>query len=112
LSHRSGSTALQPKIPKKDFEKLYAKIDNKDLFKEFYEYDENNIVDKLYLLKNRNELKYEGEQITEKEKLKIYDKKAEELFISISEAVETLCTDRTFDSSKRDHYLSSSNTIP
>jgi hypothetical protein len=104
--------ALQPKIPKKDFEKLYAKIDNKDLFKEFYEYDENNIVDKLYLLKNRNELKYVGEQITDEEKLKIYDKKAEELFISISEAVEILCKDKTFDLSKRDHHLSSSNTIP
>jgi hypothetical protein len=112
VGHRSGSTALQPKIPKKDFEKLDAKIDNKDLFKEFYEYDDNNIVDKLYLLKNKNELKYDGEQITEKEKLKIYDKKAEELFISITEAVEILCKDKTFDLSKRDHYLSSSNTIP
>jgi hypothetical protein len=112
LSHRSGSTALQPKIPKIDFEKLYAKIDNKDLFKEFYEYDENNIVDKLYLLKNKKELKYEGEQITEKEKLKICDKKAEELLKSISEAVEILCKDKTFDLSKRDYYLSSSNIIP
>jgi hypothetical protein len=80
LSHRSGSTALQPKIPIKDFEKLYAKIDNNDLFKQFYEYDENNIVGKLYLLKNRNELKYEGEQITEKEELKIYDKKSRRAF--------------------------------
>jgi hypothetical protein len=104
--------ALQPKIPKKDFEKLYAKIDNKDLFKEFYEYDETNIVDKLYLLKNRNELKYEGEQKTDEEKLKIYYKKAVELFISISKTVEILFKDKTFDLSKRYHYLSSSNTIP
>ena len=113
MSHRSGSTALQPKIPETDFKNIYDKIDKRDLFKEFYECDENYIDDKLYLLKNKNELKYDGEQIQEKEKTKIFHEKTNELLKSISKAVEILytCKDKTFDSNQRDHYLSSSNTF-
>ena len=63
MSHRSESTALQPKIPIKDFVKIHAKIGKKELIDEFYECDENNIHDKLWLLKNKNVLKYDGMQI-------------------------------------------------
>ena len=114
MSHRSGSRALQPKIPKKDFEKIYAKIEKKDLFEEFYECDENFIVNQLCLLKNKHELKYEGEHkgITDKEKIKLFDKKTNELLKLISTAVEILYKEKTFDSIKRDRYLSSSNIKP
>ena len=76
-----------------------------------YEYDKNYIENQFYLLKSKNELKYEGEQITEKEKMKIFDEKTEELQKSISETVEMLVNEKDFDSTKRDHYLSSSNPI-
>ena len=112
MSHRSGSTALQPKIPKKYYKKIHEKIVRKELLDEFYECDENYTDDISYLLKNKNELKYEGEQITEKEKIKIFDKKTDELLNSISEAVDILYKEKTFDLKKRDHYLSSSNTFP
>jgi len=109
LSHRSGSTALQPKIPKRDYDKIYAKIDTKDLLKELYECDENYIDDELYLLRNKYELKYE--QKTEKEKMKIFNTKTNELLKLISTAVEKLYEERSFDLKKRDVYLSSSNNL-
>ncbi len=112
MSHRSGSTALQPKILLKEFEKIYAKTDKKELFDEFYECDENYIDNKLFLLKNKNELKYEREQLAEKEKIKIFDKKTEELLNQISQAVEILFHDKTFDLTKRYYYLSPSNIFP
>ena len=102
LSHRSGSTSLKPKIPKSDFEKIYSKMDKKELFDEFYECDENYIDNQYYLLKSKNELKYKGEQI---------NKKTEELLESISNAIEQLYCEKRFDSSQRDNYLSSSNTF-
>ena len=111
LSHRSGCTALQPNISKKDFETIYKNINKKELFGELYEYDKNYIDNQFYSLKSKNELKYVGEHITEEEKNKIYDEKTEELLKSISETVEMLVNEKDFDSTKRDHYLSSSNPI-
>ena len=102
LSHRSGSTSLQPKIHKTDFEKIYSKMDKKELFNELYECDKNYIDNQYYLLKSKNELKYEGMQIK---------KKTKELLESISKAVENLYSEKTFDSNQRDNYLSSSNTF-
>ena len=102
LSHRSGCTALQPKISKKDFETIDKKINKKELFGELYECDENYIDNQYYLLKSKNELKYKGEQI---------NKKTEELLESISNAVEKLYSEKSFDSNQRDNYLSSSNTF-
>ena len=110
LSHRSGSTALQPSISKNDFDKIYSKMKKKELFGELYKCDKNFIDNQFYLLKSKNELKYEGEEITEEEKMKIFDNKIEELFKTIAEAVEILFNERDFDSNKRDHYLSSSNS--
>ena len=111
LSHRSGCTALQPKISKKDFETIDKKINKKELFGELYECDENYIDNQYYLLKSKTELKYVGEHITEEEKIKIFDEKTEELLKLISETVEILVNEKYFDSTKRDHYLSSSNPI-
>ena len=65
----------------------------------------------MYLLKNKNELKYNGDQIPEQEKMKMFNEKTIELLKSISEAVRTLYKERSFDSDKRDRYLSSSNTF-
>ena len=111
LSHRSGCTALQPNISKKDFETIHKNINKKELFGELYEYDKNYKDNQYYLLKSKNELKYVGEHITEEEKIKIFDEKTEELLKSISEAVEILVNEKDFDSTKRDHYLSSSNPL-
>ena len=102
LSHRSGCTALQPKIPKSDFEKIYSKLDKKELFDEFYECDENYIDNQYYLLKSEDGLKNKTEQIK---------KKTKELLESISNAVEKLYSEKRFDSNQRDNYLSSSNTF-
>ena len=111
LSHRSGCTALQPNISKKDFETIYKNINKKGLFGELYDYDKNYVDNQYYLLKSKNELKYVGEHITEEEKIKIFDDKTEELLKSISETVEILVNEKDFDSTKRDHYLSSSNPL-
>ena len=102
LSHRSGSTSLQPKIPKSDFEKIYSKMDKKELFNELYECDKNYIDNQYFLLKSEHELKNKEEQIKEKTK---------ELLESISNAVEQVYCEKHFDSSQRDNYLSSSNTF-
>ena len=56
LSHRSGSTALQPSISENDFEKIYSKIIKKELFDKFYECDQNYIHNKFYLLKSKNKI--------------------------------------------------------
>ena len=103
LSHRSGCTSLHPKIPKNDFEKIYSKMDEKELFDEIYSCDENYIDNPYYLLKSKNELKYEGEHITEEDKIKIFDEKTEKLLRLITEALE-----KHFDSTEMDQYLSSS----
>ena len=102
LSHRSGSTSLQPKIPKSDFEKIYSKMDKKELFNELYECDKNYIDNQYYLMKSEDGLKYKTEQIK---------KKTKELLESISNAVEKLYSEKRFDSNQRDNYLSSSNTF-
>ena len=112
MSKRSGSKALQPKIPKNDFEKLSDKIREKDLLNELYECDENYCENKFYLLKNKNELKYAREQITDEEKTNEYARKTKELLKQISKAVEILFKEQTFDSDKRNWYLSPSNTFP
>ena len=111
MSHRSGSRALQPKIPKTDFKEIRSKIDKKELLDELYECDENYIDGKLCILKNKNVLKYDKVQITQEEKTEIFDKKTDELLQLISTAVETLYVKQSFDLDKRDHYLSSSNNF-
>ena len=102
LSHRSGCTSLQPKIPKTDFEKIYSRIDKKELFDEFYECDKNYIENQYYLLKSTNELKYKGDQTK---------KQSNELLDSLLKAVEKLYSEKTLNLNRRDHYLSSSNTF-
>ena len=111
MSHRSGSRALQPKIPKTDFKEIRSKIDKKELLDELYECDENYIDGKLCILKNKNVLKYDKVQITQEEKTEIFDKKTDELLQLISTAVEILYKKRSFDLDKRNHYLSSSNNF-
>ena len=111
LSHRSGSTALQSNISKNDFEMIYKKMDKKELFDELYECDKNYIENQFYILKSTNELKFEDEQITEKEKISVFDKKTEQLLKSITGTVEILFNEKDFDSTKKDHYLSSSNAF-
>ena len=109
LSHRSGCTALQPNISKKDFETIHKNINKKELFGELYEYDKNYKDNQFYLLKSKNDLMYVVDNITEEEKIEIFDKKTEELLKSFSETVEILVNEKDFDSTQRDHYLSSSN---
>ncbi len=112
MSKRSGSKALQPKIPRNDFEKISKKIREKDLLNELYECDENYCENKFFLLKNKNEFKYAREQITDEEKANEYARKTKELLKQISKAIEILFKEQTFDSDKRYWYLSPSNTFP
>ena len=107
LSRRSGCTSLQPKILKTEFENISSKMDEESKRKlaELYECDENYIDndDQHYLLKSKNELQYDGEQITKEDEKKIFDEKTEKLLGLITEAVE-----KHFDSIERVRYLSSS----
>ena len=52
-----------------------SKLNKKELFDELYECDENFIRNKFYLLKTQNELIYEGVELTEKQKNKIFNEK-------------------------------------
>ncbi len=112
MSKRSGSKALHPKIPKNDFEKISEKIREKDLLNELYECDENDSENKCFLLKNKNELKYAREQITDEQKTDEYAGKTKELLKQISKAIEILFREQTFDSDKRNWYLSPSKLFP
>ena len=74
---------MQPKIPKTDFGKIIdSKIDKKELFHALYECDENYFEKKFYLLKNIKELKYEGGELTEKQKNEIFNEKSKEVYFS------------------------------
>ncbi len=105
MSHQSGSRALIPKIPLTDFNEIYNLTDKKELFNEFYEFDENDTVNKMCLLKS-NEIRQTAEEI---EKLK---EKKKELLEEISKVVKILFEHQIFDLNKRNHYISPSNTFP
>jgi hypothetical protein len=115
---------LQPKIPKADFEMIYNKIDSdekKELLNMFYEIDLNYIENPYYLLKNEStsrvksttseqkvrkkyiRLKFQNINIIIKQDKVSHDRK--NLLSVITNAVEDLFKEKSFDSQKRDFFL-------